>query len=242
MDEQSNLPAPLLGCLYCHAEGTIIQTEGRKRLGFIGGNFPQLNCTQCGAVASFDLAPDGNHWRIRYQKYNREHLYHFAAQRLGKAGWLEEKTALEQSRLIYIQRHRLQQAEQNNLQWLRPIVLNPPPPVIGLHQTIHLNFRYVTYRQLRSTYRFAHNEADPILDAGSLYITDSHLHLLGKEDRSYKIETIHATNFNHKAWFIYFEKKDRSVEYLQCNGKSEEIDPQLAVAVVEALRRKNKSP
>ncbi len=227
------LPAPLLGCLFCHAEGTIIQSEGRRFFG-IGEALPTLTCNNCGCVAVLEVGNTSEDWRIRYRKYSREREYHFATQHLGKGGWLEAEDALELSRLAYIQRHRVQQARQGDLSWLKPVELAPPPPIVNPDETIFLHFRYATLRQGQGT-RFIRQD-DNIIDSGAFYVTGENIHLLGqKRNWSHPLSNIRKVDFNGDAWLIYLQNEEIE-EYFRGDSEPEIMDAQLIAAIVQALR------
>src|SRR5579859_3849952 len=102
-----DVPAPLEGCLYCHAEGTVTLSAGRKLFGF-GSGLPTLTCSNCGSVALFEQGSDSHNWRIRYKSVNRGSRYYYVMLYLGKAGWLSSDKALEISRNGFVQRQRIQ--------------------------------------------------------------------------------------------------------------------------------------
>jgi hypothetical protein len=237
-DDRDDLPAPLLGCLYCHAEGGITRAEVRKILG-IGGEFPVLICSECGSVAAFDDGKVTGVWRIRYRKYNRERKYYYSALYLGKAGWLEADTALEISTKSYIQRQRVQQAQQGDVSWLRPTRLSPPPPLMNPNESVYMAFRYVTYYQSAQGGRVgSHRITGNSLDAGSFFVTDSKIHLLGqRRDWSYSLADIHSIDYTDKAWFIYLSSVGNP-EYFQGDNHPDELDAQLVATVLQVLRRK----
>ncbi len=124
MTETVQIPAPLQGCLYCHTEGSITLTEGRKILGF-GSGLPTLTCSSCGSVALFEQGSDPDTWRIRYKNVNKSSRFYYVMLYLGHAGWLSADRALEISRNGYVQRQRIQQVQHGDLDWLRPAPLNP---------------------------------------------------------------------------------------------------------------------
>lgn len=227
------LPAPLLGCLFCHAAGTIIQSEGRRFFG-IGEALPTLTCNNCGGVAVLEIGEHSEDWRIRYRKYSRERDYHFAVQHLGKGGWLEAEDALEISRQAYVQRHRVMQARQGDLKWLKPVELSPPPPIVSQDETIYLHFRYATLRQGQGG-RFIRQD-DNIVDTGAFYITDQNIHLLGqKRNWSHPLNHIRKVDFNGDAWLIYLEN-DEIEEYFRGDSEPDIMDAQLITTIVQALR------
>jgi len=236
MDENSSqtLPPPLLGCLYCHQEGTIVQSEGRKLFGMVGSSHPVLTCNHCGSVALLDYTEGSTDWRIRYRKYSKDDQYYYAALYLGKAGWLNADEALDVSRTAYVQRQRVEQARQHDLSWLHPEDISPPPPLIDQDEWVYLVFRHVNYRQGSS--RLAHHESDSVLDAGTFYVTNMNIHLLGQQRNwSYPFTKIYAVDFDTKSWYVYVEADDTS-GYFQGYPLPDEVDAQLAAAVLDAFR------
>lgn len=235
LPERKELPAPLLGCLYCHTEGTITEVAPRKILG-IGRDLPALVCGHCGSVALLDEDGATGNWRIRYTRYSRQTQYHFSAQRLGKAGWLEADDALKISTTAYIQRQRVRQAQRGDLSWLQPQMLSPRPLGITPSEPIFLKFKYVTLHQE------GHSEAEGtgrrggnVLDGGQFYVTDIKLHLQGRDrDWSYEFGKIRKVDFSKNGWKIDLDVKE-AARYFQGSNQDDEIDPQLAAAVITAL-------
>src|SRR5687768_16736349 len=103
MIDTVQIPAPLQGCLYCHTEGSITLTEGRKILG-IGSGLPTLTCSSCGSIALFEPGDDNNAWRIRYKSVNKSPRFYYVMLYLGRAGWLSSEEAVELSRKGFVQR------------------------------------------------------------------------------------------------------------------------------------------
>src|SRR4051794_36980369 len=97
MTDTVQTPAPLQGCLYCHSEGSITLSEGRKVLGF-GSSVPTITCSQCGSVAFFEAGPDPDSWRIRYKSVNKSPRFYYVMLYLGRAGWLSAEEAMLLSR------------------------------------------------------------------------------------------------------------------------------------------------
>jgi hypothetical protein len=239
--DRDDLPPPLRGCLYCHAEGSISRAEGRKLLG-LGSDFPLLVCTECGSVASFDEGKDTGRWRIRYRKYNRERKFYFSVLYLGKAGWLGADEALDISTRSFVQRHRVRQAQQGDVAWLHPTPLSPPPPLMNPHEEVYMSFQYVIYCQASQVGRLAHRAVANSLDAGSFFVTGSKIHLLGhRRDWSYHLTDIQGIDYNDKSWFIYLNNINNvgGVEYFQGDNHPDELDAQLVAAVLQALRGKH---
>lgn len=232
----SDLPAPLLGCLYCHSEGTIIQSENRRLFG-IGEAMPNITCNVCGSVAVLEHN-EVKDWRIRYKKTNRDREYFFSSIYLGRAGWMDANTALEISTMSFVQRQRVQQSRRGDLSWLKPITLDPPPPLIDPTEIIYLQFRYVTYQQGQRG-RFSRAD-DAIVDSGSFYITDDYLHLLGtKRSWNTKLTDIRKVDFDDEAWYVYLKNNELNEYYRGDNPEEPTImDAQLVASVIQALRGK----
>lgn len=227
---------PLIGCLYCHAEGTITEVEPRKVFG-LGHEFPSIICSNCGSTAFFDQDQQNGMWRLRYRKFNRDDLYYFAALRLGKANWLKKDEALKLSTAVYIQRQRVRQAKSGDLSWLRPERLSPPPSLMSPNELIYLSSRKVDLRQMGQTGNQASQKTEKgVLDTGQFYVTDVKLHLLGRSrDWSYDLSQIRKADFTDKAWKVYLDTKD-TVQYFQGEFDTNETDPQLTTVVINALR------
>src|SRR5258708_36139780 len=121
-DATVEIPAPLQGCLYCHNEGTIGVTDGRKILG-LGSGLPTLTCRNCGSVARFEPGPDADNWRIRYRTFNKSPRFYYVILYLGKAGWLTADEALAISHNGCVQHQRIQQVQRADLNSVAPVPL-----------------------------------------------------------------------------------------------------------------------
>lgn len=228
------LPAPLQGCLYCHAEGTVSLVEGRKILGF-GSGLPSLTCRRCGSVALFEAEPGSDRWRIRYKKVNRAPQYYYVMVFLGSAGWLEADEALEISRNGYVQRRRVEQATHGDLSWLSPAPLNPPPPLMSPDENVYLTIDPVAFQQVQAgaTPSFRGQSDGSVLDSGCFYLSDRKVHLLGhRRDWSHKLSDIHDVQHTDSHWRIYV---GTTGQYYQGANHPSQIDAQLFIAVVRAL-------
>jgi hypothetical protein len=224
---------PLQGCLYCHSEGTMILSEGRKFLG-MGGNYPVLRCTQCDSVALLDCAPD--HWRIRYKHTNPAPSYYYVAIHLGKAGWLPSEAALAISTTGYIQRARVEQTQAGDLAWLQPAPLRPPPPLMSTEETVYLSLKGVTLQEAPPSGLLVRADQGGVLDTGKFYITDQKLHLLGqRRDWSHRLTDIHKVEYNTKSWAVVINTLGQPQQYRGLN-LPDQYDAQLVAAVIEILR------
>lgn len=236
--DRQELPPPLQGCLFCHTEGAMTLAEPRRFLG-MGRHFPILICQACGSIALFDFDNDNGttkHWRIRYRRYNHSREFYYSGLHLGRSGWLDEDVALEISTRAYIQRRRVQQTQLGNLQWLKPLSLTLPPPLLSSDERILLTFRHVTFFQ-GNTGAFSHGRLEA-LDSGSFVVTDQKIHLLGhKHDWSYGLSDIVTVNYNDRAWFLYVVPSDMLPEFFFCENHPDELDAQLVTAVLEILRQ-----
>lgn len=226
---------PLLGCLYCHAEGTTSLTPGRKFLGF-GSIFPVLKCSHCGSLALLDVSPTmPEQWRIRYRRINQSSRYYYVATRLGKVGWLSAHTALSISTDGFVQRKRVQQAKVGDLSWLPDVTLNPPPPFIARDEIVYLVVKAVTYQQSPPHNLITRAEQGAILDSGKLFVTDKNLHLLGqRRDWSHSLAQVHHISYDEQSWTVYLRESGQLPQYRGMN-LNDQFDAQLISAVVEAL-------
>lgn len=222
MSDRDELSAPLLGCLYCHAEGTITEVSPRRLFGF-GADYPQLRCSHCGAVALFDDNLLSGEWRINYRKFSREATYYFSALNLGQQEWLSAEEALQISTKAYIQRERLQQARRGDLSWLRPRA-SLPPSISPTEQLLFLNKQGVLY-----------DSQDMKVDTGVLYWTAGKLYLLGQAQQwEFDLQQVQHTDYSEHGWELYLSSSER--EYLlRCDYRDDEIDPQLTTAIIETL-------
>jgi hypothetical protein len=227
-------PAPLQGCLYCHTEGSITLSEGRKILGF-GSGLPTLTCSSCGSVALFEAGPTPDSWRIRYKSVNKAPRFYYVMLYLGKAGWLTAEQALEASRNGYVQRQRIQQAQRGDFSWLHPAPLNPPPPLMSHDENVYVTVNPVTFQQaMRAGSVLAQGEEN-VLDSGRFYLTDKKLHLLGhRRDWSHKLTDVQRIEHNDEYWRVYVGESE---QHYQGANLPDQIDAQLFTTIVKMLCR-----
>jgi hypothetical protein len=232
--ETIEIPAPLQGCLYCHTEGSITLSEGRKILGF-GSGLPTLTCSSCGSVALFEAGPTPDSWRIRYKSVNKAPRFYYVMLYLGKAGWLTAEQALEASRNGYVQRQRIQQAQRGDFSWLHPAPLNPPPPLMSHDENVYVTVNPVTFQQaMRAGSVLAQGEEN-VLDSGRFYLTDKKLHLLGhRRDWSHKLTDVQRIEHNDEYWRVYVGESE---QHYQGTNLPDQIDAQLFTTIVKMLCR-----
>jgi hypothetical protein len=230
--EPVEVPAPLQGCLYCHAEGTTTLAEGRKILG-LGSGLPVLACSACGSVARFEPGSGAGDWRIRYRKVNRDPRYYYVMVYMGRSGWLDADEALRISRQGYAQRQRVAQTERGDLSWLTPIALDPPPPLMSPEETVYLTANPATFQQSTRGGVVLARDEENILDTGILYVTDWKVHLLGRRrDWSHKLADIQRVEHTDRYWRLHV---GASQQHYQGLNQPDQIDAQLFSAVVHAL-------
>jgi hypothetical protein len=226
------IPAPLQGCLYCHTEGTIALSDGRKILG-LGSGLPTLTCRNCGSVAQFEPGPGVDIWRIRYKSFNKAARFYYVMLYLGKAGWLTAEEALTVSRNGYVQRQRIQQVQRGDFTWLSPGPLDPPPPLMTHDENVYLTVNSVTFQQaMRAGSVLAHGEEN-VLDSGRFYLTDRKLHLLGhRRDWSHKLTDIQRVEHTDSYWRVYVGDSE---QHYQGTNLPDQMDAQLLTTIVKML-------
>jgi hypothetical protein len=228
---------PLLGCLVCHTEGSTFQSEGRKlfgrtapniaALGAFGLGGPALNCRHCGSVAQLEVQAES--WRIRYRKIPQAAEYYYASAFFLDAGWIVDEAALDISRRAYIQRKRVQQAQQGDLAWLNPAPLLPPPPLMSADEVIYLRFEGATVQQGRPQ----RHDDGAMQDSGTFYLTDRKVHLIGsRRDWSHRIGDVADVVYSDKAWRIYIGE---SGQFYQGKNNPEQMDAQLFATITRAV-------
>lgn len=226
------MPAPLLGCLYCHTEGSTTLAESRKLLG-LGPNEPTITCSACGSVALFEAGEDANTWRIRYRSVNKASRFYYVMIHLGQPGWLDAEMALEVSRVGFIQRQRVQQTQRGDLSWLRPTRLDPPPPLMSPDETIYLSLNPGSLQQATKTGVLTRAGDGSVQDTGRFYVTDRKIHLLGhRRDWSHKLTDIGRVEHNEQHWRIYVGE---GAQFYQGENLPNQLDVQLFAAVVRTL-------
>ncbi len=232
MTETVDVPAPLQGCLYCHAEGTITLSEGRKILG-LGSGLPTLTCSNCGSVAFFERSDDGDTWRIRYKSVNKSPRFYYVNLYLGKAGWLTADQALDLSRNGYVQRQRVLQTQRGDFSWLHPAPLDPPPPLMSPDENVYLRVNPVTFQQATRVGSVLGQGEENVLDSGRFYVTNRKLHLLGhRRDWSHRLSEIKRIEHTDEQWRIFVSDSD---QYYQGTNFPDQIDAQLFTTVVKML-------
>lgn len=224
-------PPPLLGCLYCHTEGSTSLSAPRKFLG-IGGDLPTLTCSHCHTIALFEAgAPETPHeWRIRYKKLSRAPRYYYMTVQFGTR-WHTAEQAMQISRSGYAQRWRVRQAHSGDLTFLQPTRFSPPPPLMSYDELVYLTLNGVTLKQSSGGSLSATDET--ILDAGTFYLTDQKVHLLGhRRDWSHKLSDIQSVDYNERHWRIYVGANQ---QHYQGQNYPDQLDAQLFAAIVQAL-------
>ncbi len=236
IETPAETPAPLMGCLYCHTEGTITLTEGRKILGF-GSGLPTITCSSCGSAALFEPGENSGSWRIRYKNVNKAPRFYYVMIYLGKAGWLTAEEALAASRNGYVQRQRIQQVQRGDFSWLRPAPLDPPPPLMSPDEIVYLSANPVTFQQAMRAGSVLSPGEENVLDSGRFYVTDRKLHMLGhRRDWSHKFSDIQRIEHNEQYWRIYVGESEQHYQGVNTPGQ---VDAQLFTAVVKMLTRRD---
>jgi hypothetical protein len=225
-------PEALRGCLCCHTEGSVGLVEGRKFLGF-GGGPPILTCRVCGSSAVFEPGPPDapESWRIRYKKVNRAAEYYYVRVMLGTAGWLSAEEALRLSQNGYIQRHRVAQTERDDLRWLHPAPLIPPPPFMSPEEAVYVKVNPAILNA---------GDEETALDSGAFYLTGQKIHLIGRRrDWSHRLSEITAVSYTDAGWRIAVRTGGQTYH---AGNHPDQIDAQLFVAVLKALMRRSLDP
>jgi len=233
MDDTENIPAPLRGCLYCHAEATISVTEGRKLFGIVGSSLPTLTCSECHSTALFEAGEDVATWRIKYRSVNRSARFYYVMIHLGDAGWLTAEEAMQASLNGFVQRQRVQQAKRGNLSWLSPAPLDAPPPLMAPDELVYLTAASAVIAQAAKSSGVLGANEDNVLDSGQFYVTDRKVHLLGhRRDWSHRLSDVARVDYTENDWRIYVGDSN---QYYQGTNQLDQIDAQLFTTVVKAL-------
>lgn len=228
---------PLQGCLYCHTEGTLTLHEGRNILG-LGSDYPTVKCSHCESVALLDVNPDApDQWRIRYRRVNSAPQYYYVAWHLGTAGWLSAQDALAISINGFVQRQRAQQAAAGDLSWLHAAPLDPPPPLMTIHEIVYLTLKGVTLREASPTGLLTRPDQGVLLDSGKCYVTDQKLHLLGqRRDWSHALSDVQDITYDQQGWTVLLVHPGAAQQYRGINSP-EQLDAQLVAEVVKTLSK-----
>ncbi|NJL94401.1 MAG: hypothetical protein HC915_12100 [Anaerolineae bacterium] len=228
----------------CHHEGTITHARGRRLIQLGTSDALTLTCAHCAMVATLDWEPavedpsQAETWRIRFRKLPRDYPYTYAATLFGKAGWLHADQALDMSAQVYIHRERLQQAQAGLLDWLKPRLLSPPPPLMSAEERVYLALKPVQYGKRGSGSPFQAGREGTVLDTGTFYLTDSKIHLLGQQrDRSHRLSEIAQASFDERGWTLVLEGNSTSANYYYgATTLGDLFDGELIVAIILALR------
>lgn len=223
----SELAPPLIGCLVCHAEGTITEFAPQR---WWRSAYPLLKCSHCGSIARFENNLKGE-WRLQYQHINPTPHYHYAAYRFGRSKWVTEDTALDLSRDAYIQRHRLQQVEAGNIGWLTPITLDEIGVALDDAEQPLLQIDGVKLG------RRVDGDGNPAaqVDFGTLIVTDRRLHMAGQERPwIYEWNAISKSIYTGNTWTLDFS----DTHFIEHGADDDSIDAQLFVAVINHLRQR----
>ncbi len=235
MSDDAALPPPLQGCLYCHTEQSTLLVEGRHWLG-MGNHYPVIRCGQCGAVALFDDgggAPD--QWRIFYRRVNKDDVHFYVADRLGKAGWLSARDALRISQDGFVQRKRVQQTLEGDLDWLQPAPMTPPLPFMEEDESLFLSLRAVSYQEAPLPGLWYRLGPRTILDSGKFYVTDRNLHLMGQRRTwSHALSEVRRVAYDRRGWLVDITGASQTFQYQGAN-LPDQFDPQLVAAVIGSL-------
>ncbi len=229
-DWLARLP-PVQGCLFCHTEGAVSVEPGR-----VDGTVV-IKCSHCGAAAELEAHPDApTAWRIRYRKVNSAERYYYVARRFGGGDWLDRDEALAISTKGYVQRQRVRQTHEGDLSWLAPVEMEPLPPYLVRGEFVYLELRAATLMRLAPKTWIFRAGQDELLDSGKLYVTDRKLHLLGqRRDWSVSWADVLDTTYEADAWQLMVAGDDQTRAF-SAQRASNEIDPQLVVAVIDQLR------
>jgi hypothetical protein len=152
----------------------------------------------------------------------------------GRVGWLLADEAMDISTRGYIQRKRVEQTQQGDLSWLKPVVLDPPLPLMSAGEQVYLVLKAVTLRQASGLVTLGTSTRGSVMDSGKLYITDRSVHLLGqRRDWSHTLAEIDKVGYTENAWTIRLKMADE--EYYGVYV-ADQLDPQLITMVVDELR------
>jgi hypothetical protein len=241
IDEAIAQLPPLQGCLYCHSEGTMVLSEGRRFLGF-GSDYPILRCSHCESVACLDVDPtDPARWRIRYRRVNHDSVYFYASIHLGKAGWLSAQKALEVSTHSFVQRKRVLQAGTGDLSWLQPQVMIPPLPLMDGAEQVFLTLKGVTLQTAPPPGLWVRTDSGDIKDSGKFFVTGQRLHLLGqRRDWSHELNMIRKVTYDSRAWAVTVSDADGQLQQYRGVDVPGQMDAQLVSTVVEVLWQRAK--
>lgn len=228
MTHYTELAAPLVGCLYCHTEGTITEHFPKA---WQRSKTPRLSCGFCNSVAEFEHNTTGK-WRIKYQLCNTDELYYYAHLVFNSAGWLDEDTAIDLSTDAYVQRKRNEQVKAGQLGWLQPKLPDTRPNSITPDEHALV---FIEAAHLKRKVTNAEDDSISIhdVDTGGLFFTDRNLHLQGKQRNwTYTYGAVVNVSYSGTAWVIRFSD-DHFIEH---TATQRELNAQIIVNLVETLR------
>jgi hypothetical protein len=175
-----------------------------------------------------------NAWRIRYRRTNHDPRYYYVAVHFGQRDWLDAPDALEISRRGFAQRIRVRQAEAGDFSWLQPI---PGPPGLALEpdETILLDLRGVTLREVSRGGLFIRPNRGKVVDSGTCCVTTQRLHLLGQHLYwVHDLGVVERALYNDQYWLAIVHDSGRWLQYTGAYSEGQ-VDPQLVVTMVDYL-------
>lgn len=227
MTHYTELAAPLIGCLYCHTEGTITE---RLPYFWNRSRFPRLVCSFCGSVAEFDLDKSAGTWRIYYHHCNSGSVYYYAYLVFQNAGWLDEDKAIDYSTNAYIQRRRNEQVRAGQLSWLQPNLPDTRPASLMPDEHTLAVIENVT---LRRTVKAEDGTTIHDVDTGNVFLTDRRLHVHGAQrDWSYEYGAVIKASYDAITWYIAFSDN----HFIEHTANKNELNAQIVVSLIETLR------
>lgn len=226
MTHYSEIASPLIGCLFCHTEGTITEHHPQRFVNVV----PKLLCSHCGSVALFEVIGEDS-WQIKYTHTSDDQQYHYAKLRFKGDNWLKEEDAIDISREVYIQRHRVGQAQAGKLGWLKPDISRELPTTLSPEESVLV---FIDEVRLQRHVQEEEGQIQHEVDRGALFLSNHRLHVAGKaRDWVYEINAIESATFIEKRWMLRFSDQ----HFIEHHTEGDEHDAQLFVAIIEGLGR-----
>jgi hypothetical protein len=129
----------------------------------------------------------------------------------------------------------MQQVMDGDLGWLKPGRLSPPPPLMSAKEVVYLALKPVTYYETGTSRIPWFGRRDAELDTGTMYATDSKLHLLGqRRDRSHRLTEVQDVQYKGGVWTVQTAAGEKPHHY-QGRALSGSLDAELITAVIDLL-------
>ena len=136
----------------------------------------------------------------------------------------------------FVQRKRVQQTLEGDLDWLQPAPMTPPLPFMEEDESLFLSLRAVSYQEAPLPGLWYRLGPRTILDSGKFYVTDRNLHLMGQRRTwSHALSEVRRVAYDRRGWLVDITGASQTFQYQGAN-LPDQFDPQLVAAVTDRWR------